>query len=110
MYSRARKTTPRQEYQTREPKQNIRLGWPALAANLLREMASESELFRGEHQMIVTYDIFRKLPAGDPVWVEAVQGLEIAKSRLEELVNVRPGDYYLYDLGCERIIAIASAS
>ncbi|MFY9688788.1 MAG: hypothetical protein WA369_05340 [Candidatus Acidiferrales bacterium] len=60
--------------------------------------------------MVVTYDIFRKLPAGDPVWVEAVRGLEDAKSRVQELVSARPGDYYIYDLGCERIIAVASAA
>jgi len=57
-----------------------------------------------------TYDIFRKLPAGEPVWVEAVQGLEDAKSRLNELVSVRPGDYYIYDLGHERIVAMASSA
>jgi len=57
-----------------------------------------------------TYDIFRKLPAGEPVWVEAVNGLEDAKSRLNELVAVRPGDYYIYDLGHERIVAMASSA
>jgi hypothetical protein len=64
----------------------------------------------GSGIMTVTYDIFRKLPAGEPVWVEAVQGLEDAKSRLSELVTVRPGDYYIYDLGRERIVAMASSS
>jgi len=34
----------------------------------------------------------------------------VAKTRLQELVSVRPGDYYLYDLGCERIIAVATSS
>ncbi|HTZ99847.1 MAG TPA: hypothetical protein VMB02_05920 [Candidatus Aquilonibacter sp.] len=58
----------------------------------------------------VTYDIFRKLPAGDPVWVEAVQGLEDAQTRLRELVALRPGDYYIYDLGRERIVAMASSA
>jgi hypothetical protein len=64
----------------------------------------------GRDIMIVTYDIFRKLPAGEPVWVEAVQGLEDAQSRLRELVAVRPGDYYIYDLGRERIVAMASSA
>lgn len=60
--------------------------------------------------MTITYDIFRKLPAGEPLWVEAVQGLEDAQSRLRELVAIKPGDYYVYDLGRERIVAVASAS
>jgi hypothetical protein len=64
----------------------------------------------GRAIMTVTYDIFRKLPAGEPVWVEAVQGLEDAKSRLQELATVRPGDYYIYDLGHERIVAMASTA
>jgi hypothetical protein len=64
----------------------------------------------GRIMVDVTYDIFRKLPAGDPVWVEAVQGLQDAETRLRELVAVRPGEYYIYDLGRERIVAVASAS
>ena len=64
----------------------------------------------GRAVMAITYDIFRKLPAGEPVWVEAVQGLEVAKSRLQELATVRPGDYYIYDLGHERIVAMASTA
>ena len=41
----------------------------------------------------LSYDIFRREPAGDPVWVEAAFDLESAKSRIIELSVERPGQY-----------------
>lgn len=54
--------------------------------------------------MKVTYDIFKKLPSGSPIWIEAVQGLELARIRLATLVKADPGDYLLYDLTNAKII------
>ena len=53
--------------------------------------------------MKVTYDIFRKLPGG-PVWIEAVQGLEHARMRLANLIETRPGDYFVYDASSAKIV------
>ena len=52
----------------------------------------------------ITYDIFRDEPDGSPLWVEAVEGLEHAMNRMEELASSDPSDYYLYCAQAGRII------
>ncbi len=44
-----------------------------------------------------TFDIFRQLPNGDPIWVEVVSTLEGAQERLAELAISNPGSYAIYD-------------
>lgn len=53
-----------------------------------------------------TYDIFRRLPDGGPVWIEAVQTLEGARVRLTSLLEVQPGDYFVYDLVHNKIVEV----
>jgi hypothetical protein len=55
----------------------------------------------------VTYDIFRRLPDGGPVWIEAVETLESARARLRYLLEAQPGDYFVYDLVQNKIIEYA---
>jgi hypothetical protein len=55
--------------------------------------------------MTVTYDIFRRLPGG-PMWVEAVQDLEGAKKRLANLIENRPGDYFVFDASSAKIVLV----
>ena len=43
-----------------------------------------------------TFDIFRTLPDGSPLWLESVQGLELAKTRLNRLARLQPGRYFIY--------------
>jgi hypothetical protein len=57
--------------------------------------------------MKLTYDIFRKLPDNGPIWVEAVQDLEHARKRLASLIEIRPGDYVVYDAHSAKIILAA---
>lgn len=57
--------------------------------------------------MKVTYDIFRRLPDGGPVWIEAVLTLEGARARLKDLLETQPGDYFVYDLVQNKIIEYA---
>lgn len=57
--------------------------------------------------MKVTYDIFRRLPDGGPIWIEAVQTLEGARARLRYLLETQPGDYFVYDLVQNKIIEYA---
>ena len=54
--------------------------------------------------MKATYDIFKKLPSGSPIWIEAVQGLELARIRLDTLMKVDPGNYLLYDLANAKVV------
>jgi hypothetical protein len=44
----------------------------------------------------VTYDIFKDDPVGGPLWIEAVQGLEQAMSRMQGLAAAEDCDYYLF--------------
>jgi hypothetical protein len=50
------------------------------------------------------YDIFRKLPDGAPLWIEAVPSLELAKTRLASLTELQPGDYMVYDLSRNQVV------
>jgi hypothetical protein len=44
----------------------------------------------------ITYDIFKDDPIGSPLWVEAVQGLDRAMNRMEELAAAEDCEYYLF--------------
>ena len=44
----------------------------------------------------ITYDIFKDDPIGTPLWLEAVQGLERAMNRMEELAAAEDCEYYLF--------------
>lgn len=44
----------------------------------------------------ITYDIFKDDAIGSPLWIEAVQGLERAMKRMEELAASEENDYYLF--------------
>jgi hypothetical protein len=47
--------------------------------------------------MEVKVDIFLRLPDGKPLWVEAVEGYEKAKVHIQKLIQVSPGDYFIFD-------------
>jgi hypothetical protein len=64
-----------------------------------------ARISHGRANLRLTFDIFRKLPGDGPIWIEAVQGLEPARSRLRTLVEADPGDYFLFDPACGKIIA-----
>lgn len=44
-----------------------------------------------------TFDIFRQLPDGAPLWIEASATLHEAKQRVVELSSTQPGNYAIYD-------------
>lgn len=55
--------------------------------------------------MAAAFDIFRAFPDSGPIWIEVVHGLENARSRLRELRQSRPGDYFLFDSTNARVVA-----
>ena len=55
--------------------------------------------------MDVKFDIFKKLPDGQPLWLKAVTGLEEAKQELSHLAIGDPGDYFIFDTRSGRVIA-----
>jgi hypothetical protein len=50
-------------------------------------------------------DIFKKDVRGNPVWIDAVNDLEDARLRLNQLVSIRPGEYFVFDHRTRRIVA-----
>jgi hypothetical protein len=50
------------------------------------------------------YDIFKKTPENDFVWVEAVEDIVAAKKRLISLASVTPTEYRLWDSEGQRFI------
>jgi hypothetical protein len=70
-------------------------------------------LLTGENRIIAEvvmreamFDIFKKLPDGQPIWVKAVEGLEEAKCQLTKMAAVSPGDYFIYNTRQGRVIAV----
>lgn len=61
-----------------------------------------------EADMKLTYDIFRKFAEDGPVWIETVQGIETCKSRLLDLVQRNPGEYFAFDPVHSRVVANSS--
>ena len=46
--------------------------------------------------MKAPYDILRKDALGTPIWVEAVENLEQAATRIRELADRLPGEYIVF--------------
>ena len=55
------------------------------------------------------FDIFKKLPDGQPIWVRAVEGLAEAKQHLLQLTQTAPGEYFLYNSPSGQIIPFSEA-
>jgi hypothetical protein len=51
-----------------------------------------------------TFDVFKRLPDGDPLWIAAVQGLQAAKERMAHAAAISPGEYFIHLQG-EGIVA-----
>ena len=64
----------------------------------------------GEVVVQETFDIFQKLPSGEPIWIKAVSGIEEAKSSLLYLSATAPGDYFIYDSRSGSILSAANDS
>jgi hypothetical protein len=54
--------------------------------------------------MRAKFDIFKKLPDGTPLWVEAIDGLEEARTQLSRLAASSPGEYFIYSLQNRSIV------
>jgi hypothetical protein len=48
--------------------------------------------------MIANFDIFMRLPDGQPIWIKAVETLEEAERQLAQLAANAPGEYFIFDV------------
>lgn len=47
--------------------------------------------------MSAKFDIFMRLPDGQPIWIKAVESLDDAKRLLEQFASSTPGEYFIFD-------------
>lgn len=63
-----------------------------------------TELYKapeGETAMSLAYDIFERLPDGQPLWVQAVGTIEEARTQIATLGRIRQRsarDFFVYDV------------
>jgi hypothetical protein len=50
-------------------------------------------------------DILKRERDGNFVWLEAVDDLTFAKTRLEDLARRHPGEYFVFDQRAQQIVA-----
>ena len=53
-------------------------------------------------------DILKRQSDGGFLWIEAVNDLESARTRLKALALVAPGDYFVFDHKIQQIVATTS--
>ncbi len=43
------------------------------------------------------FDLFLRLPDGQPVWIKAVESLEVARNQLAQMAASLPGEYFIFN-------------
>jgi hypothetical protein len=51
------------------------------------------------------YNLFTEDPCGNPVWLDAVADFEVACIRLKQLASVNPGEYFIFNLRTQQVVA-----
>lgn len=60
---------------------------------------------KGGTVLIAKFDIFMRLPDGQPIWVEAVESLEEARKQLSDLRENTCGEYFIFNSTSGQVIA-----
>jgi hypothetical protein len=75
----------------------------------MRDLSGNVLIEREEAEMNHRFDIFKRLPNGNTLWITTVEGLVEAKSRMGRLATISGGEYFVYLQG-EGIVAELSRS
>ncbi len=43
------------------------------------------------------FDLFMRLPDGQPIWIKAVESLEVARNQLAQMAASSPGEYFIFN-------------
>jgi hypothetical protein len=62
------------------------------------------QLNYGGSRMKAKFDLFLRLPDGQPVWIKAVETLEDAQTELSHIAAHSPGDYFIFNAKNGRLI------
>lgn len=55
--------------------------------------------------MKAKFDLFMRLPDGQPVWIKAVEKLEDARSELAQMAAHTPGNYFIFNASNGQLVA-----
>jgi hypothetical protein len=72
-------------------------------------MMAPEERVRGGEEMPLAYDLFERLPDGQPMWVKAVASIDDARAMIVNLVASRgraPQDFFVYDVRRGAVVAV----
>jgi hypothetical protein len=47
--------------------------------------------------MTAKFDLFMRLPDGQPIWIKAVERLEDARNELAQIAAHTPGNYFIFN-------------
>ena len=45
------------------------------------------------------FDVFKRLPGGNSLWITTAQSLTAAEKRMVDLASIAPGEYFVYSQG-----------
>jgi hypothetical protein len=74
-------------------------------------MALDESFFGGE-RMLLAYDLFERLPDGQPMWVKAVASMDDARALITNLVLSRGAaakDFFVYDVKRGAVVGVPDA-
>jgi len=60
--------------------------------------------------MIAMFDLFMRLPDGQPVWIKAVDSHEEAEREIAQISADRPGEYFIFNVGTGKVSSPAVVS
>ncbi|HTZ49707.1 MAG TPA: hypothetical protein VMH20_19105 [Verrucomicrobiae bacterium] len=55
--------------------------------------------------MTAKFDLFMRLPDGQPIWIKAVERLEEARKELAQMAERTPGNYFIFNASNGQLIA-----
>ena len=58
--------------------------------------------------LCTSLDLFRKDVRGNPVWIDTVEDIDVARRRLSQLAEALPGEYFVFDQRSHSIVASVS--
>lgn len=59
--------------------------------------------------MQLPYDIFKEFADGSVLWIEAVEDLKRARTRIQELAQHSPGKYFVFNQNHQMVIEAAKS-
>jgi hypothetical protein len=56
------------------------------------------------------FDILKRQEDGSLIWLEAARDIELAKSRLEQLSALWPGEYFVFDQQTQTLLEVSTTT